>query len=40
MMAVAEKHLPFVETMVTWDKEHFKNRYIGNVLAPDEYMTK
>jgi predicted nucleic acid-binding protein len=39
MMAVAEKHLPFVEAMVTWDSEHFKDRYGGNVLTPDEYMT-
>lgn len=37
MMAVAEKHLPFVKTMVTWDNEHFKNRYIGKVLTPNEY---
>ena len=40
MMAVAEKHLPFVETMVTWDSEHFQNRYIGNVQTPDEYLTQ
>jgi hypothetical protein len=40
MMAVAEKHLPFVETMVTWDREHFQNKYAGNVLMPDEYMTQ
>jgi predicted nucleic acid-binding protein len=39
MMAVAEKHLSFVETMVTWDSEHFKDRYSGKVLTPDEYMT-
>jgi predicted nucleic acid-binding protein len=39
MMAVAEKHLSFVETMITWDNEHFKDRYIGKVLTPDEYMT-
>lgn len=38
VMAVAEKHLPFIETMVTWDSEHFKDRYSGNVLTPDEYM--
>jgi hypothetical protein len=39
MMAVAEKHLSFVETMVTWDNEHFKDKYSGKVLKPDEYMT-
>ena len=40
MMIVAEKHLPFVETMVTWDNEHIKDRYNGEVLTPIEYMTK
>jgi len=39
MMAVAEKHLPFVKTIVTWDSEHCKDRYSGKVLTPDEYMT-
>ena len=39
MMAVAEKHLPFVKTMVTWDSEHFKDRYSGKVLTPDGYIT-
>ena len=39
MMVVAEKHLPFVETMVTWDNEHFKDKYNGKVLTPGEYMT-
>ena len=39
MMSVAEKHLSFVETMVTWDNEHFKDKYSGKVLTPDEYMT-
>ena len=40
MMAVAEKYLSFVSTLVTWDKEHFKDKFYGNVLTPDEYMTK
>ena len=39
MLVVAEKHLPFVETMVTWDNEHFKDKYIGKVLTPDAYMS-
>jgi len=39
MMAVAEKHLPFAKTIVTWDSEHCKDRYSGKVLTPDEYMT-
>lgn len=40
MMAVAEKYLSFVSTMVTWDNEHFKEKYTGKVLTPDEYTTK
>ena len=39
-MAVAEKYLSFVSTMVTWDNEHLKNKYNGNVLKPDEYMSE
>jgi len=39
IMAVAEKSLSFVSTMVTWDNEHFKDKYTGKVLTPDEYMT-
>lgn len=39
MMAVADKHLPFVKTMVTWDSEHFNDKYSGIVLTPEEYRT-
>jgi len=39
MMAVAEKFLSFVSTMVTWDNEHFKEKYAGKVLTPDEYLS-
>ena len=39
MMTVANKHIGFVKTMVTWDSEHFKDRYSGKVLTPNEYMT-
>lgn len=38
MMAVAEKYLSFVSTMVTWDNEHFKEKFNGKVLTPDEYI--
>lgn len=38
MMAVAEKCLSFVSTMVTWDKEHFEDRFNGEILTPEEYM--
>jgi hypothetical protein len=36
MMAVARKHLPFISTMVTWDKLHFENIFHGTVLTPEE----
>ncbi len=35
MMAVARKHLPFISTMVTWDKLHFENIFPGTVLTPE-----
>jgi hypothetical protein len=40
MMAVAEKYLSFISTMVTWDNEHFKEKYTGRVLTPEENMAK
>jgi len=40
MMTVADKYLSFISTMVTWDKEHFKEKYTGKVLTPKEYMTE
>jgi len=39
IMAVAEKYLPFVSTMVSWDNEHFKGKYSGKVLTPGEYLS-
>jgi hypothetical protein len=39
MLGLAEKLLPFVKTMVTWDNEHFKDIYSGKVLTPEEYIT-
>jgi predicted nucleic acid-binding protein len=38
MISVAEKYLSFVSTMVTWDKEHFKDKFAGKVLTPDEFL--
>ncbi len=38
MMVVARKHLPFISTMVTWDKVHFENIFPGNVLTPEEFL--
>jgi predicted nucleic-acid-binding protein len=40
MISVAEKSLPFVSTLVTWDNEHFKDKFDGNVLTPDEYLSE
>ena len=38
MMLVAQKHLPFVTTLVTWDKLHFKDIFHGTVLTPEEFL--
>jgi hypothetical protein len=33
------KYLSFVSTMVTWENEHFKDKFAGKVLTPDEFLT-
>ncbi len=38
MISVAEKYLSFVSTMVTWDNEHFKDKFAGKILTPDEFL--
>ena len=38
VVAVAQKHLPFISTMVTWDKVHFEHIFPGTVLTPDEFL--
>ena len=38
MLGLGEKLLPFVNTMVTWDNEHFKDKYSGKVLTPEEFV--
>jgi len=38
MVAVAQKHLPFISTMVTWDKDHLENTFPGTVLTPKEFL--
>jgi len=38
MVLVAQKPLPFISTMVTWDKIHFENIFPGTVLTPDEFL--
>jgi len=38
MISVANKHLPFVSTMVSWDDIHFENVFPGTVLTPEKYL--
>lgn len=38
VIVVAQKHLPFISTMVTWDTIHFKRLFPGTVLTPDEFL--
>jgi predicted nucleic acid-binding protein len=39
MLTVAEKYLPFVSALVTWDDELFKGQFPGTVLTPEEYIS-
>jgi len=38
LIAVARKHLAFISTMITWDKNHFEGKFPGSVLTPDEFL--
>jgi len=38
MLTVAEKHLSFISTLVTWDKDHFTDKFPGRVITPHEYI--
>jgi predicted nucleic acid-binding protein len=38
MVVVAQKHMPFISTMVTWDKDHLENIFPGTVLTPQEFL--
>lgn len=38
MIAVTKKYLPFVSTVVTWDKEHLESKFPGNVFSPEEFL--
>jgi predicted nucleic acid-binding protein len=38
VVVVAQKHLPFISTMVTWDTIHFEDIFPGTVLTPDEFL--
>ena len=37
MVSIAKKHLSFISTMITWDKDHFEGKFSGNVLTPEEF---
>jgi predicted nucleic acid-binding protein len=38
MIATVENYLPFVSTMITWDKEHLQGVFPGAVLTPRDYL--
>lgn len=38
MIATAERYLPFISTLVTWDIEHLQGVFRGRVLTPEEYL--
>jgi len=38
ILAVALKQLPTLSVMITWDKEHFKGKFPGDLLTPAEYL--
>jgi predicted nucleic acid-binding protein len=38
ILSVAGKHLPFVNTMVSWDASHFENVFPGVVLNPAKFL--
>lgn len=40
MVATAERYLPFVPTLVTWDKEHLQGIFKGGVFTPQEYLAR
>ncbi len=40
MMAVAQEHLPFVSTMITWDDNHFQDKFPSTVLTPEKFTQK
>ncbi|MFC1850642.1 type II toxin-antitoxin system VapC family toxin [candidate division CSSED10-310 bacterium] len=38
MLAVAARYTPFINTMITWDSAHFKEKFQGQVLTPAEFL--
>ena len=39
MLTVAKRHLSFISTLVTWDRDHFRDKFTGTVITPDEYIS-
>ena len=37
-LLTARKHAAFVETLVTWDRDHFLDRFAGRVATPEEIL--
>jgi predicted nucleic acid-binding protein len=40
LISVARKHVPFVNTMVSWDDSHFKSIFPGTVLTPEVFLKR
>lgn len=38
-LLTANRHLAFARTLVTWDREHFTDRFPGHVATPADLLT-
>jgi hypothetical protein len=38
VLSVAGRYLPFALTLVTWDRDHFEEKFPGEVLTPEQYL--
>jgi len=38
ILAVAQKQMPSLSVMITWDREHFKGKFKGTLYTPAEYL--
>ena len=39
-LLTADHHLAFAKTLVTWDREHFADRFPGRVATPADLLTE
>ena len=37
-LSTARKHVAFVTTLVTWDRDHFLDRFAGRIATPEEIL--